>query len=201
MADVQSDRPALRSVSTGDLELAQGALQGQAHAIEGLIARLKCLPRMIAAQNTSLGRPLGTQDLEDIVQNAITALWGKLPRYDGRVRLETWAWRFGYLELLYALRRRRRSPPSPLGEAEPRVMDPGTAAIAFEEVHAGLDRLEPEASTLLHLRCFDDLSFEQIGARLGIPPNTAKTRYYRALHRLRSFLAKDRAPQPERRAT
>jgi RNA polymerase sigma-70 factor (ECF subfamily) len=175
----------------------RAALQREPQAVEGLIARLKCLPRMISAQNASLGRPLANQDLEDVVQNSLAALWAKLGQFDGRVRLETWVWRFGHLELLYALRRRRRSPVDlPQGEAHAAAA-PGPD---FEEIHQVLERLDPDASTLIQLRCFEDLSFEQIGARLGLPPNTAKTRFYRALHRLRPWLAKVRAPHSEGRA-
>jgi RNA polymerase sigma-70 factor, ECF subfamily len=201
MADAVVDRPTQRPGGSGDLELVRDALQRQPQAIEGLIARLKCLPRMIAAQNASLGRPLASQDLEDVVQNSIAALWSKLAQYDGRVRLETWVWRFGYLELLYALRRRRRSPVVLPREEERAAAAVGPAGPEFEDIHQGLERLDADASTLIHLRCFEDLSFEQIGTRLGLPTNTAKTRYYRALHRLRSWLSKERAPHSEGGAT
>jgi RNA polymerase sigma factor (sigma-70 family) len=61
--------------------------------------------------------------------------------------------------------------------------------LEFEGVHLALARLDPPADDIVRLKHFEELTFEEIGQRLLLSPNTAKTHYYRALVRLREALA------------
>jgi len=49
--------------------------------------------------------------------------------------------------------------------------------------------LPPKVRSIVHLRCFKDLSFAEIARRLHMPEPTVKTYYYRSLPRLRTVLA------------
>ena len=49
--------------------------------------------------------------------------------------------------------------------------------------------LPPRFRPVVHLRCFGQLSFSEIGRTLQMPETTAKTYFHRALTRLRSALA------------
>jgi DNA-directed RNA polymerase specialized sigma24 family protein len=42
---------------------------------------------------------------------------------------------------------------------------------------------------VIRAKHFDGLTFDEIGARLGIPSNTAKTHYYRGIERMRPLLS------------
>ena len=41
---------------------------------------------------------------------------------------------------------------------------------------------------MIRLKHFQELTFEEISSRLSIPANTAKTKYYRGLEKLRETL-------------
>ena len=52
----------------------------------------------------------------------------------------------------------------------------------------GLDELGPPACDVVRLRAFENLSFDDIGARMSMPTNTVKTLFYRGLRRLESIV-------------
>jgi len=70
------------------------------------------------------------------------------------------------------------------------------------ELRECIRRLPPEFREPLYLHFFEELTYEEIGERLGILPATAKTRVWRAIHeKLRRFLPEEfrRVPVEERR--
>ena len=170
-----------------DLLLARGTLDGDENAIRGFVNRMQCIPAILAAQNQRMGSPLSNDDLGDVVQDSVTKVWLKLGSYAGRASLETWAYRFCFLELMNSIRKRRRWQQSAPIESElESLVSPETdAAIQFEFLHRGLEAVGPPESDVLRLKHFEELTFAEIAKRLGISPNTAKTQYYRGLSKLR----------------
>ena len=59
---------------------------------------------------------------------------------------------------------------------------------AAGEIEAALQRLPAEQREVLVLKIWNELTFEQIAETLGIPPNTAASRYRYALAALRKEL-------------
>jgi len=56
------------------------------------------------------------------------------------------------------------------------------------EVAAAMAELPVEQRAVVHLKLWEDLTFEQIGEALGIPANTAASRYRYAVDKLRERL-------------
>ena len=54
--------------------------------------------------------------------------------------------------------------------------------------HGALERLGGVEAETIRIKHFEGLTFEAVGVRLGIPTNTAKTRYYRGMLRLEKLL-------------
>ena len=180
-------RAAERGTAAGnaDLELARRALAGELDARGELVHRLVCVPRMLAALNARVGRPLGPHDLEDLVQDVLVALWRGLPSFAGLSSLDSWAFRCCHRALLARLRRPR------WGAAHGEGVE-ALAAVqghAFDEIHRALDQLEPRARRVIELKHFEGLTFVEIGARLATSPNTVKGWYYETLADLRRMLA------------
>jgi RNA polymerase sigma-70 factor (ECF subfamily) len=74
------------------------------------------------------------------------------------------------------------NPTSPSGEATAKTRQ-------FEErLRAALDRLNPDQKEVFLLRQFEGMQFNEIGALMGTPENTAKTRMRYALEALRKEL-------------
>ena len=59
----------------------------------------------------------------------------------------------------------------------------------LDRIYQSLDRLPAEDARILWLKHFDDRTFEAIARQLGQPAPTIKSRYYRALDKLRYWLA------------
>ena len=163
---------------------------------------MRCVARILAALNRKYGRQLDEPELEDLAQDTTIAVWRKLDRYDGRAALETWVYRFCFLELMKRLRQRRSGLA--LIEDLPERADheplapPVSHASDHEEVYRGLARLDPDEAAIVRLRFFEELTFEEAGARLGIPDNTAKSRFYRGIRKLKELLGETTMNRMER---
>lgn len=177
-----------------DGELVRQALAREPDALGRFVARMRCVARILSTRNARAGGALRPEELEDVAQDTLTAIWNKLPNFDGSARLETWVWRFCELEFLRRLRSRDRGrlvlEASLEGTANEPLAPQARSQLEDQELLQGLERLDEELSIVLHLKHYEDLTFEAIGARLGVPVNTAKTRYYRGLQKLRSALVK-----------
>lgn len=177
-----------------DLTLVRGALAGRGDAVRAFLERMRCVPRMIAGHNAKLGRPLSGEAVEDVIQESLVAIWRRLERFDGRAALETWAYPFCYFEFMRRLRVERGLPKLLDDGVEGSSFEPAApeqpALIELEPLLEALEALDAGQALVVRLKHFEDLTFEGIAQRLAISPNTAKTRYYAGLDKLRGRLGK-----------
>ncbi|MCP3917365.1 MAG: sigma-70 family RNA polymerase sigma factor [bacterium] len=175
-----------------DLRLVRSASAESPRKAQELAERLSCVPAMVRARHRKIGSPLDEEELTDVIQDTLVAVWAKLDRFQGRSTLETWVYGFVVRELYKGLDRYRR--------AARRVDFDGSEieAVADDEkivdadeyriVHDSIQTIGPPGSDIIRLKHFELLTFEQIGEQLDMPTNTVKTRYYRGVNRLRSLL-------------
>ncbi len=177
---------------SADLDLLSRARSGDAGALARLAERLSCVPAMLRDRHRRLGNPLTPEDLDEVEQETLTALWDKLATYAGRASLETWIYRFMVLELHKGLERRRRQrrfvPEDVFTLSDRAQPEPTEPEIELTVLHAGLDRVGSPGADIIRMRHFDELSFDEIADHRGEPASTVKARYYRALIRLRILL-------------
>jgi RNA polymerase sigma-70 factor (ECF subfamily) len=112
-----------------------------------------------------------------------------LPRFDGRARFGTWAYRIATNACLDELRRRRRRPVTGLpdevdpasGRAQLAAPGPGvdTAVADRLDVDAALATLPPDFRAAVVLRDLCALDYDEIAQVLGIPPGTVRSRIAR----------------------
>ena len=164
-----------------DLELVQALRAGEPEALAGFVRRMSCVPLSLAAQNARLGRPLNEHDIEDVSQEVLVLIWNKLGSFAGLSTLETWVYRFTSFELMNAVRRKRTRQRVGELESEPPVepaAEGSTRVLEYEHLHRALARLDAAEADVIRLKHFQELTFEEIAARLSMPTNTAKTKYY-----------------------
>lgn len=130
-------------------------------------------------------------DAEDVVQEAFVRYWRHqrgLPG-DPKALLVT-SIRRAALDLARRdARRAVREERFGLDEAAPLFEPaPGKDPDRQREIEAALRRLPPEQREVLVLKIWQELTFEQIADSLGIPLNTAASRYRYALTALRKEL-------------
>ena len=174
-----------------DLELVRAMRRGEPSAVDGFARRMRCVPLSLTAQNARLGRPLNEHDIEDVSQEVLVLIWNKLESFAGLSTLETWVYRFTSFELMNALRRKRTRQRVGELESEPAVESASsmrTRLLEYEHLHRAIERLDPTEADVIRLKHFSELTFEEISSRLSIPANTAKTKYYRGLEKLRETL-------------
>lgn len=171
-----------------DLRLVREALAGSLQARRRFCDRMRCVPKILAVKNARLGRPLSDEDVEDLAQEALVAIWRRLDSYQGLAALETWAYRFCHL-VLSAHRRKlgRRRLSLPFVEADEAGVT-HASTLEYEHVYRALEKVGPENAQVVRLRHFEHLSFEEIAVRLSNPTSTVKTHYYKTLARLREVL-------------
>lgn len=179
-----------RATGPGDLALVRAFLAGDEEASRTLAGRVRCVPLTLRSLNARAGRPLGDADLADVVQDTTVILLRKLAEFDGRAPLDAWAYRLCQLELYNAIRRKRRRPAAIEDEVLEGLGMNGSNRVSSmeDEARRGLSTLHPVERDIVQLKHFEGLTFEVIGERLSLSPNTAKTRYYRGLKKLQQFM-------------
>lgn len=146
------------------------------------------------------------EQAHDVLQLVLLQLYVSQPTLLKGVSLKPWLFRVARYRCLDELRKQRRRPSvhfSELlreGEGEgmalfESVPDPQPLPEEVVEQHDlqaalyhAIAQLPLRMRPVVHLRCFEQLTFSEIGHRLKIPASTAKTYFHRSLQHLRYAL-------------
>lgn len=168
------------------------ARRGDVAARWGALEACRAYLRLVASMK-GWRRGDGGPDTSDVVQNAILDGWRGFSRFDGQTAGQLRAWlRVILIHALIKTRRRPR-PARPecgsdiLGLASS-VTSPSALAQRDESrslIDSALGKLPDHYRAAIRLRLWDDLSFAEIGERLGLSDECARKLYGRAIARLR----------------
>ena len=134
------------------------------------------------------------EDALDLLQEAFLRAYQKLDHFNGESSFYTWVYRIAVNLALSDLRKRRPAvsgglsidPPDRRGEDDPSAsLERGERE---ERIQQALGALAPDHRTIVVMKEFDDLRYEEIGAMLGIPVGTVRSRLHRARCELRERL-------------
>lgn len=184
-----SPAPDKERVRREDHALARAVVRGEPESLALLAQRLRSVCRMLAHLDNRAGGLLDDHELADVTQDVIVIVWRKLPQFEGLSTLESWFYGICVLELRNAVRRslRRRA-----GAADEKSLEqapaPQESDDEHEDVHRALLRIGRDEARIIRLKHFEELTFDEIGARLEASPNTIKARYYRGLEELKAVL-------------
>ena len=138
-------------------------------------------------------------DGQDATQEALIAIVRGLPRFHGKAKFSTWAYRVATNAALDELRRRSRRPQPTLIEAGDRFagtstaddtaavaarLDLAAAVAARLDLDAALAQLPEEFRAPVVLRDVAGCDYAEIGQILRIPPGTVRSRIARGRARL-----------------
>lgn len=175
-----------------DEHLIRRALEGSAKAWTKLVQRYE---RKV--YNQALRLTGNADDAMDLMQDAFLAAYRNLPNYRGEGAFPAWLLRIAGNRALDFLRRRQLTRQHFEDDGEEAMVQIAGGETPFEQLAEAqkrghvlelLQRLPAEQRLVLELKFFQDLTFEEIAAQMRIPVNTAKTRLYTGLSRLRGHV-------------
>jgi RNA polymerase sigma-70 factor (ECF subfamily) len=160
-----------------------------ARAARGDSAAFERLYRAHLPRVTSLARwLLGTEDVDDAVQDVFVRVWEKLDTFQGDAAFGTWLHRVA-VNLLLRRRQRRAVQWSRQVASEP-AMDAVVSPVGRPELRIALEgavsTLPAGAREVFVLHDMEGYKHEEIATQLGIDPGTSRSQ----LHRARALLRK-----------
>lgn len=183
------------SVIDEDEALIAAALAGSPHAWEKLVKRYES--RVFNQGLRLMGNP---SDAMDLLQEVFLGVYRNLHRFRGDAKFSSWLFRIAHNKAIDLSRRKRLlagTPPSAEGEADPleslptdRQQEPEISLMHSELNQRIVERLSqlPLAQRLVvELKVFQSMTFEEIADMQDISENTAKTRFYAALKKLKQI--------------
>lgn len=167
--------------------LVQETLDGNQASFQLLVERYQSRMFALARHYTR-----NVVEIEDLVQDTFLKAFSRLDTFQHQSSFYTWLYRIAVNTILDHIKRRGRSPvqavedPELVTSASPaRAVSVGPAAqMEREEIakitHAVLDTLPEIFRTVLVMREFEDLAYQDIADSLGISIGTVESRLFRA---------------------
>ncbi len=179
-------------------ELIEQARRGDRTAYEAIVRR-----KVETVYRTARAILGNDADASDATQEALIGAWRQFSGLRDVDRFDAWLGRITLNACRMALRRRRSNAVVPLpaaafgGAADP--ADPIASTFDAQSVTAdafdrAFDRLPIEQRTILVLHHREELPLAEIGARLGIPEGTVKSRLHTARTALKHALEREGIP-------
>lgn len=134
------------------------------------------------------------EDASDVTQDVFVRIAERLGEYDAQYRFFSWIYRIAVNEALNRVRRNEREEPLDDEVELPDTVRAGPERSASDaeqtaRIRAALMRLSTSDRTVITLRHFSELSYQEIGQVLDIDEKTVKSRLFEARQRLRQMLA------------
>ena len=184
-------------------QLVERARRGDREAYEALMRR-----KVAAMLRTALAVLGHEADAQDAVQDALLAAWRRLPSLREPDRFDAWLGRITINACRMALRRRRgvREIAMTDGEvlragtgatrdpADPATSGFDAASVSADAFDRAFGRLAIDKRAILVLHHLDGLSVAEIGALLGVPTGTVKSRLHHARLALERAIAAEDLP-------
>lgn len=183
------------NIMENDNELIANALNGSLQAWETLVRRYEG-----RVYNYSLRLTGNRDDALDLMQDVFLGVYRNLARFRGESQFISWLFRIAHNKAVDLARRRRANPvkdqalpddPEDWPDVQGSDIGPQALALAAES-NAGLQlllqALSPEQRLILELKVFQSMTFDEIAMMQDISANTAKTRFYSALKKLRALM-------------
>jgi RNA polymerase sigma-70 factor (ECF subfamily) len=133
---------------------------------------------------------------EELTQDTFLAVLQAADRYEPRATFRSYLFGIAFNLLAAARRQFARA------HADPVVNEPAAPAfdpIAGLWVRQALATLDPRDRDILMLREYEQLSYDEIGSLLGLPPGTVRSRLFRARLALKTELQPPQAAKEVRR--
>jgi RNA polymerase sigma-70 factor (ECF subfamily) len=160
------------------------ALMIAAQAGDGA-AQTRLLTLLAGRLRAFFARRLGTPDVEDLVQEALLAIYLKRATFDPRFDFTPWAFAIARYKLVDHFRRTGARPSTPLDDAgELLAADNPEEGAVRRDLSRLLARLPTRQQALMRDVKLEGYSMEEAAARAGMSVGATKVSIHRAMQRL-----------------
>lgn len=164
-----------------DARLVRETLGGNLRAFEELVDRYQHQVYNVAFRITG-----DEADAEDVAQSAFLKAFEKLSQFNPKFKFFSWLYRIAVNEALNSEKRRHHHDVLEESEVAGGEIDEHVDRDGI--VQQCIQRLTPDQRTVVILRHFEDLSYEEISQTLRLPLKTVKSRLFSARTVLRELL-------------
>ncbi|MCH2055414.1 MAG: sigma-70 family RNA polymerase sigma factor [Thalassotalea sp.] len=172
-----------------DETLIKQALQGKKNAWMNLVKRYEK-----GIYNYAYRMVNNPEDAKDLMQDIFIAVFNSLSSFRGDSPFKGWLFRIAHYRCIEFYRRKK--PLQSIDDTPEQEDDVETACPEYSaqqsqshnELHAAMQRLPFNQKLMVEMKFFQHFTFEEIAQQLGISTNTAKSRLYSALDKLKEFL-------------
>ncbi len=186
----QEEMPRLSQRATEDYVLVLGAIEGDQKAYADLLERYRP-----AVYSTIMKMVNNREDADDLTIEAFGKAFLKLPSYAPRYAFSTWLFKIAINNCIDHIRKKRIQALSIDETLNPdsdndyktilrgNILDPEEKFIRDQRIQLmrkTLSKLSPKYRTMIELRYFEELSYEEIAVELSIPLGTVKAQLFRA---------------------
>ncbi|OVE81499.1 hypothetical protein BVY04_03110 [bacterium M21] len=127
-------------------------------------------------------------DAEDCFQNLFIRIAEKRRLLIGKEQLKAYLMTMARNEALEFIRRRKKTTPTLVDQEAVLTTDETDHFLPVEELSSALAALPLEQREVISLKIYQELTFAEIGQRLGISPNTAASRYRYGLKKMKELM-------------
>jgi RNA polymerase sigma-70 factor (ECF subfamily) len=182
---------------TSDEQIVERALAGDAEAFGEIVLRWE--RRIFALSYGILGRE---EDARDATQETFIAAFRNLSGFRGDAKVSSWLHRIAVNQCITRQRRAKVRGETSLeaqeetggaqliSTSDARPDEETEGRERNEAVRRAVNSLPPELRSVVVMKEFEDLTFQEIADTLGVPLSTVKSRLYTALKQLRMRLEK-----------
>lgn len=170
-----------------DKIIVQQVLNGNTMAFAELIERYQSRVYYLSYRMTGVA-----EDAEDITQNVFLKIYSGLANYNPEFKFFSWLYKTAINESINYLKVNKTRRPYEMVDIsddntiENKIIDSERKKLIRENV----SRLKPKYSSLIVLKYFEDLSYEEISSVTGLSIKKIKSRLFEARNLLRKSLTK-----------
>ena len=171
-----------------DKELVEKCLDGNNRAFDELVDRYQ-----LTMYRTALSIVKNQEVAKDVTQNGFIKSWEKLHTYDPAYKFYSWLYRIIINEALNKVRDEKITERISSNQKGDKT--PFQKIIRKEEnrkLYEAIEALDGKFRSVIYLRHFEELSYQEIADVLGIHEKKVKSRLYGARMKLRESLFIDR---------
>ncbi|REL36395.1 RNA polymerase sigma factor [Thalassotalea euphylliae] len=172
-----------------DESLIKQALKGKKSAWASLVKRYES-----GIYNYAYRMVNHPDDAMDLMQDIFIAVYRNLSTFRGDSPFKGWLFKIAHYRCIEYYRKKRPlqsidDVPEQVDESQDACLDTGlTQGQQSQALHQAMQRLAFNQKIMVEMKFFQQFTFEEIAQQLGISTNTAKSRLYSALDKLKDYL-------------